>query len=131
MQVLVNSDHHITATEGLSQWVEEVVSGTLDRFADRITRVEVHLNDTNSHKLGDNDKRCMMEARLGGLKPIAVTEQAAALREAVVGAVEKLERALEHSLGRLEETAGRAPPDDQIATLDVLEDLEQRESERR
>src|SRR5688572_30701443 len=79
MQVLVNSDHHIVGTEELSAQVETVVRGALSHLQDRITRVEVHLNDENSHKLGENDKRCMMEARVGGLKPIAVTAQAATL----------------------------------------------------
>jgi ribosome-associated translation inhibitor RaiA len=131
MQVLVNSDNHITGTEDLTLRVEQVVENAVSRFGDRITRVEVHLNDVNSHKLGDRDKRCMMEARVGGLKPIAVTAEAASLDAAIDAAAEKLERALDHTLGRLEDTPGRTPHPDQIADVTQLQELEQREQEQR
>jgi ribosome-associated translation inhibitor RaiA len=130
MQVLVNSDHHIVGTEELSARVETVVRGALSHLQDRITRVEVHLNDENSHKLGENDKRCMMEARVGGLKPIAVTAQAATLMEAIDAAADKLLRALEHTLGRLEDVPGRGPSDEEIASGETLQKLEEAEGRR-
>jgi ribosome-associated translation inhibitor RaiA len=130
MQVLVNSDHHIVGTEALTQRVEQVVHAAVDHFGERITRVEVHLNDVNSHKLGEADKRCMMEARVGGLKPIAVSHQAASLPEAIDAAADKLVRALERTLGRLEDTPGRTPSDAEIASVDVLQRLEDAESAR-
>jgi hypothetical protein len=43
----------------------------------------------------------MLEARLTGLQPIAVTHEAASLRLAIEGAAEKLKHALEHRLGKL------------------------------
>jgi ribosome-associated translation inhibitor RaiA len=101
MQILVNSDHNISSSESVAGRVEAIVSDSASRFADRITRIEVHLSDENGDKHGERDKRCMIEARLGGLKPIAVTHTAPAVGEAVEGAADKLERALEHTLGRL------------------------------
>jgi ribosome-associated translation inhibitor RaiA len=127
MQVLVNSDHHIVGSESLTRLVEASVHGAVAHFADRITRVEVHLNDENGSKSGDHDKRCMMEARVGGLKPIAVTNQAATLEEAIDGAADKLARALEHTLGRLDETAGREPRDTEVASVEALRKLEDSE----
>jgi ribosome-associated translation inhibitor RaiA len=124
MQVLVNSDHHIKGSESVTERVESIVTAAIDRFADRITRVEVHLNDVNGAKRGENDKRCMMEARPGGLSPIAVTDQAPTLLEAIEGAADKLEHALEHTLGRAQDTPGRAPRESEIADTDLLEDLE-------
>jgi ribosome-associated translation inhibitor RaiA len=103
MQILVNSNHTVSGGESVSERVETMISDTLDRFADRITRIEVHLNDENADKGGEHDKRCMIEARLGGLRPIAVTHTAPTLAEAIEGAAEKLERALEHTLGKLEQ----------------------------
>jgi ribosome-associated translation inhibitor RaiA len=123
MQVLVNSDHHVTGDETLTQRVESIVEDTLGRFADRITRVEVHLNDVNGDKLGDRDKRCMMEARLGGMRPIAVTHHAPTFSEALDAAAEKLERAIEHALGRLQDSAGPAPAESEIASIEQLEEL--------
>ena len=96
-------------------------------FADRITRVEVHLNDVNGDKHSANDKRCMLEARVAGLKPIAVTHQAAHMAEALHGAAEKLERALSHAVDRLNDSAGREPREAEVASLELLQQLEQTE----
>src|SRR5688572_2270883 len=129
MQILVNSNHSITGTEAVTERVEAIVADAVDHFADRITRVEVHLNDVNGDKHGAIDKRCMLEARVGGLKPLAVTHQAANMGDALHGAADKLARALSHALERLDETPGREPRDTEIATVEVLEQIEQ--SERR
>ena len=131
MQVLVNSDHHIVGGEDLTGRVQGVVEGRLDRFDGRITRVEVHLNDLNSLKLGERDKRCMMEARVGGMKPIAVTHEAPTLTEAIHVAADKLERAIERALGKLADTQGRTPPEAQVASVDALTELERTEADRK
>lgn len=131
MQVLVNSDHHIVGDEELTGRVQGVVEGRLDRFEGRITRVEVHLNDLNGSKLGERDKRAMMEARIGGLKPIAVSHEAPTLTEAIHAAADKLERAIEHALGKLQDTTGRAPPEAQIASVEALQELERTEADHK
>ena len=84
MQIQVNTDHSIEGHEALAAQVSGVVESALSRFGDHITRVEVHLSDESSHKRGHNDKRCMMEARLEGHQPSALTHQAATLDQAVV-----------------------------------------------
>jgi ribosome-associated translation inhibitor RaiA len=43
----------------------------------------------------------MMEARLEGRQPIAVTDEAATVDLAVDGAADKLARLIEHTLGKL------------------------------
>ena len=101
MQLQINSDHHITGSPELAARLQALVRDTLDRYSDRITRVEVHLNDLNSVKGGSNDKRCLMEARIGGVGPISVNHEADSLNLAIDGAMEKLERAIEHKLGKL------------------------------
>src|SRR3954464_10354488 len=105
MQIQINSDHHITGSPELAGRVQALVRDTLDRYSDRITRVEVHLNDLNSGVKGGNDKRCLMEARVAGFGPISVNHEADNLSLAIDGAMEKLERAIEHRLGRLADTA--------------------------
>ena len=129
MQVLVNSDHHIVGGEDLTERVRGVVEGRLERFDGRITRVEVHLNDLNSLKLGERDKRCVMEARVGGMKPIAVSHEAPTLTEAIHVAADKLERAIERALGKLEDTVGRTPPEAQVASVEALRELERTEAD--
>lgn len=105
MQIRINSDHHISATPERARRVQALVRDTLDRYSDRITTVEVHLGDQNGIKHGSNDKRCMMEARIGGIGPVSVTHEAESLDFAIDGAMEKLERAIEHKLGRIAMTA--------------------------
>jgi len=68
MQIQVNTDNHIKGRADVVRLVHSCVEGAVGRFADRITRVEVHLSDTNSHKSGGADKRCVLEARLAGLR---------------------------------------------------------------
>jgi ribosome-associated translation inhibitor RaiA len=102
MQIQINTDRNIHGTDDLARRVEGMVAEALDRFSDQITRVEVHLSDVNSpQKSGDYDKRCMLEARLAGRQPMAVTHQAANVQQAVTGATDKMKRALETTLGRL------------------------------
>ena len=105
MQIQINSDHHIVASPQLAGRIQALVRDTLDRYSDRITRVEVHLNDLNSVKGGNNDKRCLMEARLAGLGPVDVNHEAPNIELAIDGAMEKLERAIENKLGKVAVTA--------------------------
>jgi ribosome-associated translation inhibitor RaiA len=65
------------------------------------TRVEVHLSDENGDKPGPHDLRCQLEARPKGHQPISVTHKADSLEQAIDGAAEKLEHALEHLFGKL------------------------------
>jgi len=107
MQVQVNTDDNVEGREELVRRVEAEVGHTLSHFGDQITRVEVHLSDEDSDKSGRNDKRCLMEARLAGRQPIAVSNHAGSLDEAFSGAAEKLKRALQSTLGRLKDHKGR------------------------
>ena len=103
MHIQINTDSNIEGREELATHVKGVLESALSRFSDRITRVEVHLSDQNSDKSGQDDKRCVMEARLEGRQPTAVTHQAASLDDAVDGAADKLKRSIESTLGRLKD----------------------------
>lgn len=101
MQIQINTDHNIDGSDRLAVHVRGVVEEALERFSDRITRVEVHLADENGAKTGTNDKRCVMEARLEHRRPAAVTHHAGTVDEAINGAAEKLKRLVESTVGRL------------------------------
>ncbi len=77
------------------------VEGALDRFAEHITTVEVHLADENGKKVGGDDIRCTIEVRFEGRKPTAVTHHASDLLVALDNAAEKMARMLDHQLGRI------------------------------
>ncbi|MBI5016222.1 MAG: HPF/RaiA family ribosome-associated protein [Deltaproteobacteria bacterium] len=100
MQVQVNTDRNIEGHKALAAHVSGSVESALSRMSEHITRVEVHLSDENSDKSGRTDKRCVMEARLEGRQPVAVTHHAATLDQAIDGATDKLTRLIESTLGR-------------------------------
>ena len=52
-------------------------------------------------KEGIEDIRCLLEARIEGRQPIAVSNQADNIELAVSGAIDKLKASLETILGRL------------------------------
>jgi ribosome-associated translation inhibitor RaiA len=110
MQVLVHTDNHIEGSAKLTSFIQESVADCLARYGDRVTRVEVHLADQNSAaKGGGNDLRCAVEARLAGLAPISVMNDAATVDQAFCGALDKLVAALERAIGRREDPKGRTP----------------------
>ena len=108
MQIQVNTHDAAGDHEGLAGRVEAEVAAALGRFADRLTRVEIHLGDENAAKSGAADKRCMIEARPAGQQPVAVTHKAASLEEACAGAADKLANLLESRFGRLDDRKGAA-----------------------
>lgn len=101
MHVQISTDNNIEGRDGLAAHITEVVESTMARFRERITRVEVHLSDQNSEKGGQDDKRCVMEARLQGRQPTAVSHEAATLDQAIEGAAAKLKRTIESAVERM------------------------------
>lgn len=100
MQIQINTDHNLKVHDSEAGQLRAIVQDVIGRFADHITRVEMHLSDENASKHGDDDKRCLLEARPEGRNPIAVSHQAATLLLAVEGASEKLARAIDSDVGR-------------------------------
>ena len=90
----------IEIPEPLRAYVERSLSQGLEHFSARLTRVEVHLKDLNSHQKNGIDKRCLLEARPRGLDPVVVEFDASEYRDAVHNAVQKLERALQHRIDK-------------------------------
>ena len=72
----------------------QALQNALSRFDDKITRVEVHIGDENGEKFSLDDKRCMIEVRLAGISPIAVTHNADTIEKAFSGATDKVKKVL-------------------------------------
>jgi ribosome-associated translation inhibitor RaiA len=103
MKIQVNTDKNIEGHEELAEQVEATVSKAVTHFSAHITRLEVHLSDENGEKNGQKDKRCMIDARLEGRQPIAVTAEAETMDQAVSGAAVKLKHSVQSTLDRLHE----------------------------
>lgn len=101
MQVQINHDNHLRIAQDTSDRLSRTIEDSLSQYKLQITRVEVHLGDVNGGKHGDADKRCMLEARLDHMQPIAVTHQAPSVQQSIDGALVKLDHALSHAVGKL------------------------------
>ncbi|MBX3360170.1 MAG: HPF/RaiA family ribosome-associated protein [Phycisphaeraceae bacterium] len=102
MLIQVNTDNQTQGTADLQRSVEAVIEDRLGRFADRITRAEVHLTDENgTGKSGGNDKRCLIEIRLAGKDPISATDYGASHDIALRGATAKMQSQLETIVGKI------------------------------
>lgn len=99
MQIQLNG--HITRSEPLTDHVNKEVTHALRHFTERVTRVEVHLHDDNADKHG-KDKRVILEARPAGHQPVAVTHDGTDMYDTIHQASKKLERALDHLFGKLD-----------------------------
>jgi ribosome-associated translation inhibitor RaiA len=98
MKVQFNTDKTISGNERNEAFFTTHISEQLDRFQSEITRIEVHLSDENGDKKGTDDKHCLLEARLQGRQPIAVSNNAPTIEKAVSGALDKLKKSLDSIL---------------------------------
>jgi ribosome-associated translation inhibitor RaiA len=99
--IQINTDNNLSIHERFGAKLDDLLSEELSRFSEHITRLEVHLSDENGSKDGQNDKKCMIEARLEGRQPIAVTANAHTHEQSVNVAIDKLKASLDTILGRL------------------------------
>ena len=56
MQILVDADDHLHGSQDLMARIEGVVEGALERFSERIIRVEVRLSDLNTRRPGERGR---------------------------------------------------------------------------
>ena len=101
MTIQINTDKNLSVHEAFGAKLDSLLTKELSRFSEHITRLEVHLSDENGGKEGQNDKRCMIEARLEGRQPIAVTADGHTHEESVKAAIDKLKACLDTILGRM------------------------------
>jgi len=102
MIIQINSDKNLSWERRSSDFFTDQIADALHRFESHITRIEVYLKDENGKKDGPNDISCLLEARLQGKKPIAVTSQGDTIDIAVNGAIVKIKAAIETILGKIQ-----------------------------
>ena len=121
MKIQVNTDHNIEGSDDLNRYITDNLEDKFERFRGAITRIEVHLSDENAGKVGENDKRCLLEARIANRTPLIVSHHADTIHEAIEGASDKLLRSLDSMAGKL---TNRTSPKDFLpdSALDNEED---------
>ncbi|KAA5532348.1 HPF/RaiA family ribosome-associated protein [Taibaiella lutea] len=100
MTIQLNADKNLVIHEAFGAELRELLSKELSHFSEHITRLEVHLSDKNGRKIGPNDKRCMLEARIESKQPIAVSADGNTHEISVKAASDKLKHALDSIMGK-------------------------------
>lgn len=103
MTIQFNADRNLTLHDEFRDKLTSLLTEKLSRFSDHITRLEVHLSDNNGSKNGQDDKKCLLEARVEGRLPIAVTAYGGNYEYAVDGAIDKIKSSLDSIFGRLKD----------------------------
>lgn len=103
MIIQLNADRSLNINEGFGEKLKVSIWKELARFTEHITRLEIHLSDENGDKAGPNDKKCLLEAHLGGHQPVVVVGVANSCEQSLNGALDKMKASLEKVLGRLKD----------------------------
>lgn len=100
MQVQYRADSHIQSDAATGDWVQRTVTTALARYAEQVSRVEVHVSEAAA---GHTPRVlvCALEVRLNGHPPVAVSHQGSTLTHALEGAADKATRVLESTLAKL------------------------------
>lgn len=100
MIIKLNTDKNIEGNEALESRVNAMLEQHLGRFFPRLSRIEVHLSDSNAGKGGGDDKRCALEARLENEDPMGTTHDDENVEKAIRGACDKLKVKLDSLIGK-------------------------------
>lgn len=102
MKIQINAGD-VQSSDAIREKITSEVEGAMKHFADRVTRVEVHLRDDNAGKAGSNDKRCTMEARIANHQPVAVDDSSDDLYQSIAESARKLGVVVQKHFDRLTE----------------------------
>jgi ribosome-associated translation inhibitor RaiA len=102
MKIQFNTDKTIIGNEKHEDYFTEWVTDALERYDRHITRIEAHISDENGSKKGQEGIRCLLETRLKGREPLAVSCDANTFEESVSGAIDKLISKLETIVGKFQ-----------------------------
>jgi len=99
MQIEINAGEGVQVSTALADHVRAKLGPVERKLGEHLTRLEVFFKDVNAGK-GGPDTACTMEAHPRGMAPVAVEAMAEDAYAAAHAAAGKLERALEHRIGR-------------------------------
>jgi hypothetical protein len=102
MIILINTDKNLQENEAKREALKMLIRQEMKPFIPHISRIEVHLTDENGAKSGFDDKRCLMEVRMLGRLPMAVTAHAETEDFAVAAALEILKELFVQSMRKLQ-----------------------------
>ncbi len=109
MKIQVNTDSSIEGNDAHTLTVETTVHSGLDRYGDRLTRVEAYLSSEDG-AAGKNSTeiKCLLEARPTNMDPVVVTGSGDTIERACHDATNKMQSLLDSTFGRIDSHDGTA-----------------------
>lgn len=101
MIIQITTDNNVDGRESFTEPLRDLLDKNLNRYAERVTSFQVHLGDENAGKKSDRDKRCVIEARIDGQPPMAVTAHSDTFPKAVRAAIDKMKKSLDGQFEKL------------------------------
>jgi regulator of PEP synthase PpsR (kinase-PPPase family) len=109
MKIQVNTTSTIDGSDALAATIETTIHSALDRYGDRLTRVEAHVSDEDGKAAANRSaKRCLLEARPSGMDPVVVTGSGDTVERACHDATQKMKSLLDSTFGRIDSRDGDA-----------------------
>lgn len=114
MQTILHADHHAPNFHSMAEHLRIVAYDALQRYGERVTRVEAHLGDGQGptrHKGGRI--QCTVQAHVKGIDAVVTSDRGGSPHQAIEGALRKLRRAIGHAISKRDpdehgaEAAGR------------------------
>ena len=101
MDIEIRTDNNIKGDAAMVANAKSEVEKTLGRFDSHVTSIHVHLSDGSSGHDGHDDIQCMIEARVEGRSPDAITEKGESVDQALSGAIRKMRQLLDSEIGKM------------------------------
>jgi len=102
MQLMSHPGDGVHVSEALENHLRDKLGRLEKRFGERVTRIEAHFKSDNGGR-GDSDTRCVLEAHPAGMDAVVVEADAEDAYVAAQAAAGKLEKAIDHRVGRLKD----------------------------
>ncbi len=103
MKIQVNTDSSVEGSDAHALTVETTIHSALDRYGDRLTRVEAYLSsDDNAEDKSHPGIQCLLEARPPGMDPVVVTGSGDTIERACHDATHKMQSLLDSTFGRID-----------------------------
>jgi ribosome-associated translation inhibitor RaiA len=102
MQIFLHTDPNVHGTQLMAKHLHDVVTEAMNRFGERITRVDAFLSNAHSSLKATTelDILCTLEARLVGLDAVIVKVQESNAHQAIDHALKKLLRAVDTQIDK-------------------------------
>lgn len=102
MKIQVNTDSSVEGSDAHTKIVETTIHTALDRYGDRLTRVEAHLSSDDGAGKNETGISCLLEARPTSMDPVVVTGAGDTIEHACNDATRKMQSLLDSTFGRID-----------------------------